>query len=545
MQEQNQERLIQKLFAENNRDLHFKDEELKNCDLPATLLRKKLLSKHGGLTLPDLVKMYHVKKQRLKNRDHALTEVLYDRPLKKAEELQKIIDSGDQQQLDQLPLLGFIMSLKDSIVYEGTDCTLGFQTFVGKPYNRTAKIVEYLESKGAIITCKGNVPQALMLMESYSNAYGQVIHPQDDTRSAGGSSGGEGALIANHLVNASIGSDIGGSLRIPSLFCGIYTIKPTAGRLAGAEADLFENTKLFGKTPEPQPLIQATIGPMAYNMEDLEILFSAMNSYNEFDVNLPPLPYTKENAPTRVGVIKGFYNYMEPCKTAERAIEMAIEAFESANIELVDLNLDDIIDDIIINANAIFFKDQEMQFLIDHNPVIQEPLFTGYSMNSAYEKMNVEQLQDLADTAEHPRDALFLKARILARENNYLSLQKQQIHYIDEVIARFKSAKVDCVLTSGLFPAIKLGGHSTVCAMCAYTYTWNYLNFPAGSIPVTKVREDEQVYESKFGDTLTQNLTEMMVGSKDLPVGVQIVGLPWRDEIVIATMKVLDAHLKR
>ena len=536
---------MKKLFADNNRNLKFSDEELKNCDLPAVVLRKKILSKHGGVTLPDLVKMFHVKKQQLKNRDRALVEVLYNRALKRAEELQVIVNSGDQQKLDQLPLLGFIMSIKDSLIYEGTDCTLGFQAFVDKPYKYSAKIIEYLESKGAIITCKGNVPQALMLMESYSTAYGQVTHPQDETRSPGGSSGGEGALIANHLVNASVGSDIGGSLRIPSLFCGIYTIKPTAGRLAKAEAGVFENTKLFGKTPEHQPLVQATIGPMTFNMNDLETLFATMNSYNEFDVNLPPLPYTPENAPTRVGVVKGFYELMEPCKAAERALQESVEALKGANIEVVEVDLGDLAGDITVHTNAIYLKDQEMKFLINNNPVIQEPLNTVYIIQSAFDKMTTKQLQNLADNAEHYRDALFLKCHILARENNYISLQRQQIQFTDEVIARFKAAKVECVLAPGLFPAIKLGGHATVSAMCAYTYIWNYLNFSAGTIPVTRVREDEQFYESKYDDDLARNLAEMMAGSKDLPVGVQVVGLPWREEAVIATMKVLDAQLRR
>ena len=164
--------------------------------------------------------MYHQIKQKNNNENNALTEVLYQKPLKRCQELQKT-------DLKQYPLLGFIFSIKDSNKLKGTVCTNGFKINVGKIEEKQPNSIKHLIEKGAIITCKGNIPQALFSMESFNHVFGATKNPYDPERISGGSSGGEACLIKLGLVNCAIGSDVAGSLRIPALCCGISAFKPT------------------------------------------------------------------------------------------------------------------------------------------------------------------------------------------------------------------------------------------------------------------------------------------------------------------------------
>lgn len=87
-----------------------------------------------------------------------------------------------------------------------------------------------MKKSGAIPFLRTNVPQCCFTFESFNRIYGRVKNPWDKTKIAGGSSGGEGAAIAARLSPMGLGSDQGGSIRIPAAFCGIYGFKPTAER---------------------------------------------------------------------------------------------------------------------------------------------------------------------------------------------------------------------------------------------------------------------------------------------------------------------------
>jgi amidase len=335
------ERIHEKLFAKGATELNFSDEELAVCELPATELRVKLLDKSSGITLDKLIKLYHYKKQLHKNQDNALTDVFYFEPLGRAKNLQEVIDSGDITSLEALPLLGFVISLKDTVKYKGSDSTWGFFENVNKPSTESAPLIDYLEAKGAIVTCKGNIAMALEMVESNNKVFGMVKNPFDESRSAGGSSGGEAALIANRLVNASVGSDIGGSLRVPSFSCGTYTLKPTAGRFTKAETEIWGSIERYGRVGETQPLLFSTIGPMTHNMEDLEVFSKALAEFYAYDMRLPPLPWKIiSESPKLIGVITEAKEFLEICPTMKRAIAEVRETLTNNNFQLVEVNLE-------------------------------------------------------------------------------------------------------------------------------------------------------------------------------------------------------------
>ena len=130
------------------------------------------------------------------------------------------------------PLEGVPFSVKDSIEVRGTVCsagTLGYRN--NAKSTRDATLVSRLRGAGAIPLARTNLPDLLFAFESDNLIFGRTNNPYDATRSSGGSSGGEAALIAACGSPFGLGSDAAGSVRLPAHYCGIATLKPTSGRL--------------------------------------------------------------------------------------------------------------------------------------------------------------------------------------------------------------------------------------------------------------------------------------------------------------------------
>ena len=117
---------------------------------------------------------------------------------------------------------------------------------------------------GGIPLCKTNVPQTMLSFECRNPVWSRTLNPYNRNHSSGGSSGGESALLASDGVAFGFGSDIGGSLRIPVHYCGIYALKPSAGRSLPTEGS--------GDLAEGARSVEVTLGPMARNAADLQLL---------------------------------------------------------------------------------------------------------------------------------------------------------------------------------------------------------------------------------------------------------------------------------
>lgn len=540
-QKQVQENLEKKLFTSGTEDLIFNDAELQKCDIPAVELHRRLLQPNSDITLPELVKMLHFKKQVKRNQDFALAEVLYDRPMDRAFELQEFI-KYKKASSEEMPLLGFVMSLKDTIKYKDTDSTWGLFFNLNKPHKESSAIIDYLERKGMIVTCKGNVAQALWYLESSNKIFGAVRNPFDNTRSAGGSSGGEAALVANGLVNAAIGSDIGGSIRVPALFCGLYGLRPTGGRFAIGESHPTETLESHGTHGDSQPLIINSIGPITKNLLDLERLARVMNDFNQINTSLPPLPWKAEKAPIRVGYIPEVPSFIEMFPSTRRAYSETLQLLRNHGVELVAINVDDIIQEVTLNALAIYYKDEWHRNLIlgkiDSNEPLEIPLLESKKL---YQMSDKELEHCINQCGESDRDSLDYRAFLLARTTNFTTIGNRQIELTDEIIRRFKKAGVTVAIAHGMPPAFKLDTCSACNLSSAPIIMWNYFNFPAGAVPITQVKENEQIYQPMYDDNFARAFKGNAEGSLGLPVGVQVVGLPWRDELVVETMKLIDS----
>ena len=171
------------------------------------------------------------------------------------------------------PLHGVPMTIKESHDRVGMPSTWGFPERRDSIATQDSVAVQRLERAGAVIFGKTNVPVALADFQSYNEIYGTTRNPWDTKRVPGGSSGGAAAAIAAGLTGLELGSDIGGSIRNPSHYCGVFGHKPTCGLLSPRGHDL----------GALRPIDIAVIGPIARSAADLELVVRALAGPDELD----------------------------------------------------------------------------------------------------------------------------------------------------------------------------------------------------------------------------------------------------------------------
>jgi amidase len=194
---------------------------------------------------------------------------------------------------ERRPLLGLPMTVKEQFNIAGLPTTWGFPKFKGWQPEADALVIQRLKAAGAIILGKTNVPINLGDWQSYNEVYGTTNNPWDASRSPGGSSGGSAASLAAGYVPLELGSDIGGSLRAPAHFCGVFSHKPSLDLVPAC-----------GAGPPQTPAIPArgdlaVIGPMARNAADLALELEVVAGPDEqvdgigYKLALPPPRHDK------------------------------------------------------------------------------------------------------------------------------------------------------------------------------------------------------------------------------------------------------------
>jgi amidase len=194
------------------------------------------------------------------------------------------------------PLHGLPISLKDQFHVKGVDTTMGYVGWIGSNlgisepkqiHKVESQIVTELLSLGAVLFCKTSLPQTLLFGETKNNLIGQTLNPHNQNLSCGGSSGGEGALMALRGSSLGVGTDIGGSVRIPAGFCGVFSIKPTPERLSYRDV---------ANTNPGQNTYRSTVGFLGTSLDALELLLKSVLSKKpwECDPSVVPIPFRQE-----------------------------------------------------------------------------------------------------------------------------------------------------------------------------------------------------------------------------------------------------------
>lgn len=218
------------------------------------------------------------------------------------------------------PLHGVPISLKDLIDLEGTSTTAASRVREGHKAVADATCVARLREAGAIFIGKTNLHEFALGTTNEDSAFGPARHPLDSTRSPGGSSGGSAASVLAGMAYASIGTDTGGSIRIPSAACGLVGLKPTIG-----------DVPTDGVVPLSRTLDH--VGPLCRSVEDAAIVYSALCG----GALRPPTPAPPARG-LRVGVLRGYFTaLLDP--DVESSIEQTYGRLRDAGVELRNVDV--------------------------------------------------------------------------------------------------------------------------------------------------------------------------------------------------------------
>jgi amidase len=398
----------------------------------------------------------------------------------------------DEQPGPRGPLHGLPATVKSCIATAGYKCEIGSLLHEGDVPREDAVVVARLRAAGALILGTTNCPEFLMAYETANLLHGRTRNPWDLDRTPGGSSGGESAAIAAGLSACGLGSDSGGSVRVPAHFTGICSLKPTPGRIPGR-----------GHLPPcvgPFSTLGA-IGPMARTMADVALLFCTLSGQDPHDPVSPPIALREPNLDELRTNTIGFFedDGLVPVTLETRAAVQAaaaalrdagfrVEPFRPRTLEL----LRKLWWKFFVQCGAMFYEPDIRGRREQLSPIFSEflgfaeavPPLTAVELLDAWAELDLLRSKTLEEMSEYPV-LLCPVASIPAFRHGERTwvIEGQAVDYLDAV---------------------------------RHTQWFNALAAPAAVVPVGSSPEG-------------------------LPIGVQIVARPFQDETALGIAAVVEA----
>ncbi|CDK29247.1 unnamed protein product [Kuraishia capsulata CBS 1993] len=436
-------------------------------------------------------------------RTNCVTEFLTDAAIARARELDLYFrENGTTVG----PLHGVPVSVKEHIRVAGTHSTCGYKRWQDHRFETDALIVERLKRAGAIVICKTTDPQSLLAMETESNLYGRTTNPHNHLLSSGGSSGGEGALLASNGSALGVGTDIGGSIRTPAAFNGIYGLKPSTGRLphSGLEGNHDGMENIIG-----------CVGPLARSAEDLSLFCRAALADEPWliEQSIPPMPWkTDVKVPEKLTVaIVWDDGLVKPLPPVLRALERTKSRLEAAGHQVITW-------DLVEPETA--YKNTIQTYLLDggdeYNSLLSTEDPAVDSVNWILNSFGVKRCS-LEETWALNRE----RSRIQNSHNSKWNAAEK----VPDVI----------LCPANPSPATPHGQ----LRHWNYTSYWNYLDLPAVVFPVTTVSEtDVSSTQFDYRSDIERGYHESYEPAiyKNAPVGLQLVGRRLHEEFLLGVL---------
>jgi len=426
-----------------------------------------------------------------------------DRSLSQAEEIDKSIAKGEEINR----LAGVPCAIKDNILVKDIECTAGskiLEKYIA-PYDAT--VVKKLKEQKAVMLGKTNLDEFAMGSSTENSAFGPTHNPHDLSRVPGGSSGGSAAAVAANISCYSLGSDTGGSIRLPASFCGVVGLKPTYGAVSR-----------YGLIAFASSLDQ--IGPFAKTVEDCKIVFDAIKGKDEMDstsvdlISHPRMPFSDKDlnkkfqiSNLKIGVPKEYFvKGIDP--EVEKIIKGAIKKYEEAGARIEEVSLPNT--EYALPAYYIISPSEASANLARYDGIKY-----GYSERQNKDLLDIYLESRGKGFGPEVRRRIMLGTYALSSgyyEAYYLRAQKVRSLIKNDFEKVFKKVDVLMAPVSPFLPfkiGEKIEDPLSMYLVDIYTVSINLAGLPALSLPVGKVG--------------------------DLPVGLQIIGKPFEEDIILET----------
>ncbi|KAG8858225.1 hypothetical protein FRB96_005354 [Tulasnella sp. 330] len=515
--------------------------DLEYLQANAAQIVQHIQNSDSGWTAERVMIAYVRQAVRAQEATNCLTEVMFGDALGEARRLDR--DFAASRRIKG-PLHGVPVSLKDLFKVKDYDYSVGFTRYCGDPSNEDGELASQIRAAGGIPFVKTNVPQTMLSFECANPVFGRTVNPWCSKYSSGGSSGGEAALLACDGSALGFGSDIGGSLRIPTAYCGIYSIKPGHSRasIQGSREVVagFEGIRLC-------------TGPMGRSVDDVELACRVIfGQSTKLDIWLPPLPYKDVEIPNQLKF--GYYRsdaLVRSSPAVQRAVQETVDALRKQGHKCVEFVIPDFIESLRIFLGLI--SADKFKMLFSH--LDSDPKDASLLLPTIAPHVPAWTARTLMKDPIMSRLTLNLRGRnvhefvkLTAARDAYCRL------FVKEVWDTYAFDGIICPVQS--MPSVPHGASTHVGVLCAATSLYNIVDCPVGIVPVTHVDERKDAltgaWEAGSDKGSPFIYSKLYEGKKPyynaaamhgLPVAVQVVGRHWEDEKVIKMMRVVDDAL--
>ncbi|EGD95784.1 general amidase [Trichophyton tonsurans CBS 112818] len=482
---------------------------------------------NGKLSCKDVCQAFCKRAAIAHQLTRCLTEPLFDDAMKRAE---KLDDHFKRTGTTYGPLHGLPISVKDTFDIEGVDSTTGIAALAFKPAKQNAPLVDLLYSLGAVIVGKTNVPQTLGALDSVNNLFGRTLNPLNRKLTAGGSSGGEAVMVLMRGSMVGIGTDVGGSIRVPAMCEGLYGFKPSVGRVpyGGQEACAFPGRS--------RTSIQAVAGPLAKSMDDIDAVMkeivprSALWGEDCIPGQWAPQTPGKSSKFT-VGILRSD-GRIPPLPPIAKVLEEVAQTLRNTpGVEVVDIPVPPELGDCQAVANALMGVDggQHMMNLLESTSEELIPWLKGRVKRGA--PKTIDEL-----------------AKIQARRSHI----ERQLMKMWTVPGTDKTRRVDAIIHPvAPHPVPEIDRYNAV----GYTSSFVLVDYPAGNLPVRKFTEQDleagREMDSKILSSWDKRNRELWNSSTvdrrvylNSPLSIQVLTPRLHDYELYYAMNIIDKALK-
>lgn len=486
----------------------------------------------GDVTACEVVEAHIARIERVNAHINAVVVRRYDHARQEAADIDKRRAQG--KELGRLA--GVPISIKESIDVVGLPSTAGLRSMASNIARQNDIHVARLQAEDAIVLVKTNVAQLLLYMESDNPLYGRTNNPWDVTRAPGGSSGGETALLAAGGTAMGLGTDIGGSIRCPASFCGVAGIKPTTGRCD-------DPCRLSISTG--QRAIISQVGPFARDTTDLALGLDIIAGGTPFD--FPSVPPLGDHRRVQVEGLRVGYCFDDGVFSVSPAVRRAVK---EAACDLASLGA-------TVTEWQIPRPEEAIQVFYgllaaDGTRLLREtskgnkldPRVKALMMLGRLPRPMNQIIGSLLATIGQRQLAKALSCFGRVGADEYWRFTERQTAYRRSFLAALDQTPIGAldaiVLPSFAVPAMTHGASREIGLGGGYMLLANLLGFPAGSLPYTIVRVGEETDRAESFDIVENTARAVETASGGLPIGVQILARPWREDVVLAVMQALE-----